>query len=203
MELYEIDAQEYGKLVDGLDIPIYSKSSFLELNKAKVDNIHYLLGKDTRNRLALAIGEKKGEWLAPFSAPFSNLVELRRDTTVEKLYDFFSLLVNYVKDHAGKSINLYMPANIYGEHFNAKIMNTLIENGFNIKFVDINYSFELNNIDIDKYESMIHSNARKNLRIAEKSELGIQRCIDSEEVEKAYFNGILLNIDENIFESNI
>ena len=186
MVLQEITPFEYGALVDGLETPIYNKSSFLELNRNKVDAVHYLLGRDTRNRIAFAIGEKNGEWAAPFSAPFSSVIELRKNTTVEIFNTFFDHLVEYVKVHDGKSIDLYPPANIYGEHMNAKVMNALLGNGFAVEYADINYSFELDNINLNTYESMLHCNARKNLRIAMKSGLGFVRCSDETEVAIAY-----------------
>ena len=186
MEIDEISTAEYGTLVDALDIPIYSKSSFLELNRNKVDTIHYLLGKDKHNRFALAVGERLNEWMAPFSAPFSNVVELRKDNTLETLYAFINLLVKFVKDRDGKTINLFVPPNIYDEHFNAKEMNALLGNGFCVKYEDINYSVELDQIAIDTYESMIHHNARKNLRIALKSGLMFKRCNNDYEIEESY-----------------
>lgn len=186
MELFEIGALEYDTLTSELDIPVYSKSPFLELNKYKVDKVHYLLGKDKRNRIALGIGEEKGNWEAPYSAPFSNIIPLRKDTTIENLYDFIKLIIDYVKKTNGKSISLFLPANIYGEQFNAKAMNALLGCGFNIKYEDINYSFDLNDIDLNKYDSTIHHNARKNLHIALKSDLLFERCCNSTEIEEAY-----------------
>ena len=65
-------------------------------------------------------------------------------------------------------------------------MNALLGNGFVIQYEDINYSFELDNFNLNTYESMIQRNARRNLRIAMKSGLLFYRCADSAETEEAY-----------------
>lgn len=186
MRIIEITALEYEMLVSNLDIPVYSKSPFLELNKNKVDKIYYLLGKDKRNRIALAVGEKEGVWAAPFSAPFTNIIALRKDTTVEYLYEFIRLVIEYIRELDGKSISLYLPANIYDEHYNAQVMNALLGCGFSIQYEDINYSFDLQGIKIETYESIIHHNARKNLHIALRSALSFEKCGTNKEIEEAY-----------------
>lgn len=186
MELYEIDAYEYSKLIENTDTPIYNKTDFLELNKSRVDRIHYLLGKDKRNRLTLAIGEIDGEWKAPFSAPFSNIIPLRKDITLENLYDFISQLVEYVRKQNGKRIDLYFPANIYDEHLNSRVMNALLGCGFSIQYEDVNYSFDLENIDVETYDLFINSKARNKLRIALKSGITFIKCENNSEIEEAY-----------------
>ena len=65
---------------------VYCRKNFLELNKDKVDKVHYLIGKDSKYRIALAIGEKDNEWRAPYSAPFANIILLKDDVTVENIW---------------------------------------------------------------------------------------------------------------------
>lgn len=185
MEIIETSAQEYGLLV-GNGIPVFSKYQFLELNKDKVDKVHYLIGKDNKNRVALAIGEKDSEWKAPFSAPFSNIVLLRKDTSVECVWNFAKSLISYVKAQNGKSINIYLPADIYGSRDNSRILNALLGNGFYIQFQDINYSFDLKSFEMENYESIIHYNAKKNLRIARNSSLVFVRCENDQQKIEAY-----------------
>ncbi len=185
MEIVELTGTEYAKLVpDG--IPVFSKYEFIELNSNKVDKVHYLAGKDKKYRILLAIGEKDGEWRAPFSAPFSNIVLLRKDTSVEYIWEFVGLLKDYVKSNGGRLINLYLPADVYCANDNSKIYNALLGNGFHIEFADVNYSFDLNSFDMTSYEQLIHYNARKNLRIAMDCNHNFIRCISDEQKEEAY-----------------
>lgn len=185
MEIIETSAKEYGQLV-GTSVPVFSRHPFLELNEDKVDKVHYLIGKDSKNRVAFAIGEKDGEWKAPYSAPFSNIVLLRKETSVEALWDFVGALVKYVKRKNGKSINIYLPADIYGAADNSRILNALLGNGFHIQFLDVNYSFDLLSFEMENYESILHYNARKNLRIARKASLSFVRCESDEQKIEAY-----------------
>lgn len=185
MEIIETSAKEYGQLV-GSDIPIFSRHQFLELNKQKVDKVHYLIGKDNKNRVALAIGEKNGQWRAPYSAPFSNIVLLRKETALEYIWDFVRSLISYVKEQNGNSINIYLPADIYGATENSRMLNALLGNGFYVQFQDINYSFDLQSFNMNNYDSIMHYNARKNLRIAQNASLEFVRCENIEQKIEAY-----------------
>lgn len=185
MEIIEITAEEYDALVDE-DIPVFCKKDFLELNSAKVDQVHYMLGRDSKNRIALAIGEKNGEWSAPFSAPFSNIVLLRKDTSIECIWTYVEMLVEYIRERNGKSITLYLPADVYGAQENARLYNALLGNGFTIEFEDVNYSFDLKSFDMESYKGIMHYNARKNLKIALKSDNVFLRCETDEEKAEAY-----------------
>lgn len=186
MEIIEVSPREYGNLVDSLDIPIFNKSNFLELNKDKVDKIHYLIGKDKKNRIAFAIGEKNSKWSAPFSAPFSNIVILKKDLAIEYIWDFFGKLKEFVQENGGKSINIYLPANVYGEKSNSRTINAMLGNGFKIQFVDVNYSFQLNEFTMDSYESILQYNAKKNLRISLQAGLVFEICKTRGQKEEAY-----------------
>lgn len=185
MEIVEVSAKEYGRIV-GKDIPIFCRYEFLELNKDKVNKVHYLIGKDKKNRIALAIGEKNNEWKAPYSAPFANIILLRKDIPMDYIWEFVNKLNQYVKEHEGRVINIYLPAGVYEPQNNVRIMNALLGNGYRIEFQDVNYSFDLKSFDMEVYKSIMYCNARRNLRIALNSELEFVKCESDEQKEEAY-----------------
>lgn len=185
MEVIEITSDEYGKLV-GNEVPCFCSQKFLELNADKVEKVHYLVGKDTKNRIAFAIGEKNGEWRAPYSAPFTDIVLLRRDVTVEQIWAFTKAFIEYARENGAKSINIFLPAQVYDFQTTSRFSNALLGNGYKVQFEDINYSFDLNSIDMETYAASIWHMARKNLRIAMNSELKFMRCETIEEKEEAY-----------------
>lgn len=185
MEIVELTGNEYDNMLHE-DVPVFSRFDFLELNSEKVDKIHYLAGKDKKIRVLLAIGEKNGEWMAPFSAPFANIIMVRKDTSIEYLWEFIQLLINYVRTNKGRLINIYLPADIYGAQDNSRIYNALLGNGFNIEFEDVNYSFDLKSFELNSYEKLLHYNARKNLRIAISCENIFIHCETQKEKEEAY-----------------
>ncbi len=185
MQLFEITPDEYERVV-GNTVPVFLRKSFLELNSYKVDKVHYLLGKDTKNRFALCIGEKDREWRAPFSAPFANIVYLNKDITVEMIWDFIAGLNEYASEKNAESINFYLPADIYDLQSNARLENALLGNRYNLLYQDINYSFDLQSIIIDDYPLKINRMARKNLNISLKSDLQFVRCESLSEKAEAY-----------------
>ena len=185
MEICELSVEEYAALTPR-DVPIYCKTPFLELNAAKVSRVHYLLGKDTKKRILLAIGEKSGEWLAPYSAPFSSISFLKKEISVEHIWDFVQSLTFFAQSNGAKKMSLYLPPDIYCAEFSAKISNALFGIGWQVAYQDINYSLDLQAIDLPSYNALIQHNARKNLRISLGSGLRIVRCESEYEKELAY-----------------
>lgn len=185
MEIIEITPDVYKEAI-GENKLVFLRSEFLELNKDKADKIHYLLGKDSKNRVAIAIGEKDSIWKAPFSAPFGGFIFLQKDTSVEVVWEFTKELINLAKSYGVNKIDLYIPADIYGAQNNTVVINSLLGNGFKLDYLDINYSFDLNAIDLDTYSNCIQRNARKNLRIALQSDLTLVHCESDDQKIEAY-----------------
>ena len=185
MELDEITAQDYEKEVCNRG-PIFCQKKFLDLNAPKVDRVHYYILRDEKKRLAFAIGEKNGEWKAPFSAPFAIPIELRGNSDLKYYWELFNLLKKKVKSEGGKSIDLYLPPDIYNYSQISKIYNSLLGNGFNITYQEVNYSFDVDYIKRKGYEKCIHYNAKKNLKIAERCGLKFIQCTSLEEKKQAY-----------------
>lgn len=185
MEIIEISSEEYSALI-GEDNLVFMTSAFLEHNRGKVDALHYLLGVDAKKRIALAIGEKDGEWKAPFSAPFGNLMVLQPDLPVDTAWDFVNALNAFVKEKGGKSIDLYLPADIYTGPMNTKVLNALLGNGYALEYLDINYSFDLKNIQLESYQNTLHRSAKRNLRLAREVGLDLVHCDSREQKEEAY-----------------
>lgn len=185
MELKEITAQEYHQCT-GKKGPVFCGKDFLELNKGKVDAVRYFVGKDSKNRIAFAVGEKDGEWRAPFSAPFATMIGLRKDTAIEYYWEFVKLLNEHALKNGIKSISVFLPPDIYGGQENAKIINALLGNGYGIEYQELNYSLGLTNLNLENYKAEIQHNARKNLNISLKSDLDLVECLDLESKKEVY-----------------
>lgn len=185
MEIKEITSQEYHQLI-GKKGPVFCSSAFLELNKGKVDVVRYFVGRDSKNRIAFAVGERDGEWRAPFSAPFATIIGLRKDTAIEYYWDFVKLLNEHARANGIKSISIFLPPDIYGGQENAKIINALLGNGYGVEYQELNYSLPLTELNLDGYKADIQHNARKNLAIALKSGLELVQCTDLESKKEAY-----------------
>lgn len=185
MEIIEITSQEYKQFVVGKG-PIFCSCEFLELNKDKVERVRYLLGKDSKNRFAFAVGENDRQWKAPYSAPFATIIELRKNTTIEYYWDFAKALVEYAKTNGISGISIFLPPDNYDCQQNTKIVNAFLGNGFSLEYQDINFYLNLNHLQIDTYMNAIQYNAKKNLNIALQSDLSLVKCEDYESKKEAY-----------------
>ena len=185
MELLEITSTEYGTIV-GEKGPVFCRKDFLELNSEKVDLVHYFLGKDTKKRLVFAVGEENGEWRAPYSAPFTSIIELQESTRIEYYWEFIELINRKAKERGIRKITFLLPPDIYDIQANTKVINALLGNGYKLEYEEINFSLNISKIDIEKYKYQIQHNARKNLRIALDSGLSFVQCMNEEEKKQAY-----------------
>lgn len=185
MELLEITSEEYGRFT-GDKIPVFCRRDFLELNKNKVDMVRYFLGCDKKKRLAFAVGEKDDKWLAPYSSPFSTIIDLRTNTPVEYFWEFVKLLNDKAREEGKKYITIFLPPNIYGEQNNTKIINALLGNGYKLEYEEINYMLNIKGITEDGYKHLLQRNAKKNLNIALSFGLSLMKCVDLQDKKKAY-----------------
>lgn len=196
MNIIEIDADRYEEL--SRETHIFSSKDFLELNSEKVDKLLYLVGRDTKERFAFAVGVKEKKMLAPFSAPFASIIPLKKKTTMEQYWDFVNALVGYAKENDIELISFYLPSDIYEYSNNVKVTNALLGNDFRLAYSDVNYSFDLCNIDLQTYDTILHYNARKALKIALKSNLVFQEC-ESIEMKKEAYEIIRINRESRGF----
>lgn len=185
MELTDISPDEYEDATKG-KCTVFCSRDFLELNKEKVDRVRYFLGGDKKRRLALAIGEKDGEWRAPFSAPFSTAVPLRKNTDLEHYWKFIALLNERAKAEGIRKVSIFLQPDIYGAQENAKLINSLIGNGYKLAFQELNYSLKVKNTDLDTYIDAIQPAARRKLKTALSSDLKLKKCGPRDEKIQAY-----------------
>ena len=183
MEIKEITAQEYHQLARQKG-PVFCSKDFLELNKRKVDAVRYFVGRDRKNRIAFAVGEKDGDWRAPFSAPFATMIGLRKDTGIEYYWEFVKLLNEHALKSGIKGVSIFLPPDIYSGSENAKIINALLGNGYEIEYQELNYSIPLQNIE--DYATALQPNARNKLKLSQQAGLELLECLDLESKKEAY-----------------
>lgn len=159
MQLYEVNAEEYGKA--GFFAHVYNTPQFTELNKGKTDGLHYILIKDNKIRFSIVLGEKGGRLHSPFSAPYGgfNMKQVQRiaymDEAVELLKEWGAT--------QNKKIDITLQPSIYDHTQLAKWANVMFRNG-KLTNIDLNYHFDLSKLQ--NYENFIDRSARKNLHKA-------------------------------------
>ena len=144
MEILEVSSKEFQDIIPH-PYHVFSSSTFSELNIGKVEKVYYLLFKDSKFRLGIIGGIRDNIFFTPFSAPFGGFVFLNHDVRINFINDAIKQLLEWAVTQKNESINIILPPSIYDESFIAKQVNSFFQNGFAIKGIDLNHSFELIN----------------------------------------------------------
>lgn len=184
MEIIEVNSIAYTEIISR-PYHVFASAAFNDMNSYKCDTVYYLLFKDSKYRLGLIAGCRSNELFSPFSAPFGGFSYLSSDIRLQMIDEALDLLKVWAKEKKIASINFTLPPSIYNESFIAKQCNCLYRKGYMISKLDLNYAFNLDYFD-ENYLDNIWYNARKNLKIAQKSGLSFMKCEKDAEKEHAY-----------------
>lgn len=192
MKITETTAAEYKEVFKRTQ-HIYNSVEFSELNKYKVEKLHYLFFEDTKIRFGIVLGENADNLLSPFSAPFGGLC-FNRPQNIEFIDEAVQQLKSFGEEHHKKTI-ITLPPTIYEQCQTAQCINSLSRAG-KISYNEINYHFNIPYFH--NYESIIERNAKKNLHKALKEEFTFTHvCNDNtEDIIRAY-NVIKANREEH------
>jgi RimJ/RimL family protein N-acetyltransferase len=182
MKIIEVSQNEY-KEVFSSPYHIFNTVKFNELNKCKCDDMHYLLFVDSKIRLGVIIGQKGKIVCSPFSAPFGGFSFSNETIALNKIDDSLQVLDEYLKDKLFNSIKFILPPLCYNVTFLSKLINSLNRNNYKISCIDINHIFYISSIGNDYIGNILHSDARRNLKIALKQDFLFKKTND---IELAY-----------------
>lgn len=185
MIIEEIQAQTYANILSEFSY-VYCTSEFNELNKYKVDMLRYLLFKNSKTRFVLCAGMTGNKLLVPFSAPFSMLIEARKETDIEYYGQAISALLEYAYANQLMEIQITLPPLFYDERSISLLSNSLYNMKFTLSQFDLNFHLDLTQVYKSNYAELLPRNGRKNLRIAQSSTLNICLCTEMEELKEAY-----------------
>ena len=164
MNIIEISPKEYKVIFDN-PYHVFNSVDFNELNKYKCDSVHYLIFHDGKIRMGLIIGKKSNSLLSPFSAPFGCFSFLDQHINIKKIDEALQLLDDYSKREKICSIKFILPPLFYSVSFLSQLINALNRNNYTLSYIDLNHIFSTSFFN-EKYTTIIHRNARKNLNIA-------------------------------------
>jgi hypothetical protein len=134
--LIEVDSIEYNRFFPVDPHPFISEH-FIELNKGKVDRVIRLVNDNDRPVIGFIAGIRNGLLQSPFSAPFGGFHFRNENIYISEIDSFIRLLQTYVISQEIKGIEITLPPDIYHSSFNAKTINSLIRNGFQLHIPDI------------------------------------------------------------------
>ena len=140
--LIEVSAKEF-KHRFGTDPHPFISEQFSEFNKWKADKIVRLIEDTQKVSIGLIAGIKDGILKSPFSAPFGGFHYQNESIYINKIEEFIENLLVYSKKQEIKEIYLILPPSIYQQSFNAKVVNLLIRQGFEMALPEITNWIEL------------------------------------------------------------
>jgi len=149
MKIEEITSKEYSTIFK--PDSIFLSVPFNELNKNKCERLVYLLFHDGRVKLGTIAGIKDGTFQSPFSAPYGGFSTYNNKIKLEYLNDALMALDKYLELNKIKQVKLILPPYFYNESFLAKVFYMLIQNEYEINYIDMNY--HMNTDDFKNYQS--------------------------------------------------
>lgn len=184
MKIEEVSKEQYLQIVK--HDYIFDAVEFNELNKYKVEELKYLLFKDTKYRFGLCTGIREGEVLCPFSAPFATMVAIRKPVSIINYDQAIDALDTFFVEKHYKSSRFVLPPMFYDETSLGIFVNSLYRKGYDLKNIDLNFQFDLKKVCTKTYPEMLPRNGRKNLRISLNSLLALKHCDTYDQATKAY-----------------
>ena len=183
MKAIEVSSTEYKNY--NFESHIFNNPNFIEFNKEKCSKIIFLIFKDSKVRFGMPIGIKENIIKCPFSAPFGGIAYKNQKIKSNAFYLALEALKFYGKLNNYDSIELFLPPSFYDPDNHAKFLTAALMAGYNIDFIEINHSYNLDHFN-DDYLSSINYGARKALNIALSKELNFSICISDIEKINAY-----------------
>lgn len=183
-----VSADEYERLVPDRRV-FFNEPRFTELNRDKVDEVHYLVFyREQSARFGLIAGKKGDQFLTPFSAPYSYPVSIIDESKIETIDEALLTFEEYAVGNGVKGIRFIFPPLFYDEHLLSGWINAFYRNNYKVVNLDINYALNLKklNVDEESYGDLITQKGRKGLRRAERSGLEVVKCETEEDYREAY-----------------
>jgi hypothetical protein len=154
---------------------VFNKKEFIELNKHKCSELHYL----DFNGISIILGEKGGELYSPFSAPFGGFSSLQKNPSLEAMENAYEKLYEWLKEK-NKKCHITLPPLFYDEPFISKCISAMQRKGFKIAYGDLNYHF-----DLTEQIKMQH-NAKNAWNIATRNNLSLILTDNNDNMQIAY-----------------
>jgi hypothetical protein len=195
LELISVTNREYSNLVPSI-LHSFNSVEFSELNKDKVDEIYYLIFKDSKIRLSMIVGIIDRKVKSPFSAPFGGFNFVSEDIKLSQIQEALLALDNWMVEKGFQNITLSLPPFFYNQNYFTKLSNSFFLAGYSLLYQDINYQFQTSKAD-EKYEELIWKNARKNLRKSNSFKLTFEK-LEEKNGETAYEAIRINRMEKNI-----
>lgn len=186
MNIIELDSKEYDELINPYHK--FNSAKFNSLNSFRVEDVKYLIFKDSKVRLGIIGGISNNTFKSPFSAPFGGFSYKKEPVKLEQIEKALDLLQEWALNNSIDKIQLTLPPQIYNSSFISKLINTLYRKDFSINTLDLNYYFKSKNIIDEEFyiSKILWHNARKSLKRAFSNNLEFIVANSLDEKKEAY-----------------
>lgn len=185
LDVVRVSPKEYEAIIPDRKV-FFNEPCFTELNKDKVDDIHYLIFKKGNSpRFGLIIGVRDGVARSPFSAPYAYPVVIS-SAHIELFDEAVKVLEGYCTKNGIQEIRFTFPPFLYDEDTLSSWTSAMYRAGYELISLDINYTLDLKALNREDYEMIIPKKGRSHLRKAKASGIEIIRCIEEGDVAEAY-----------------
>ena len=165
----------------------FNEPDFTELNKDKVDDVHYLvIMKAHSPRFGLILGIKDGVAKCPFSAPYAYPVIIGANAHMEAFDQAIIAIERYCAVQSIHEIRFVFPPFIYDEDTLSAWVSAMYRVGYKPSNIDMNYTLYLKELNVENYDHLITRKARSHLRKAISSGIEIIKCSNDSELSEAY-----------------
>ncbi len=187
MDIRRVNKSEYAKVVTNREV-FFNEPEFCELNRNKVDDIHYVIfSKNGSDRFGMILGEKDGVMKCPFSAPYSYPVEIRKHSKIQDIDESIDALDVYCHENKIQEIRFVFPPLLYNENLLSGWISGFYRKGYQFRNIDINFSYNLVELcQKNDYAMDLSHDARKALAQARRSNMSIEQCKTEADYKRAY-----------------
>lgn len=156
----------------------YASKAFVDITAARADAVRYFISYDEKGvpRLGIILGYTDGEWLAPFSAPFTEIA-YNKPQSLERIYDFISELTDMLQ---GAPLHITLPPAFYDPQV-MPALHGVLANYAKKAIWDYNYYLPIHNAT--DFAATLSTSARKNFRRALQSGFSFEK---TEDIDRAY-----------------
>lgn len=148
MQLLEISVDEATEL-NTVSPLFYQTPEFLHHNRDKCDELKLIKFKSKKNSFFFGFGIRGQGAYAPFSSPFSVFSPLRYNLKISEYLEAVKLLKCFIQKQSLVDFQFTLPPSFYDENLISNTFHALLENGWAVKYSDLNYQYNLKNYSAD------------------------------------------------------
>lgn len=179
--LTEVSAEKFNFFFPNESNP-FIRQDFISHNAYKTDKIVRLIQDIDKPTIGLVAGMKGDVLISPFSAPFGGFHYKNENMYISEMESFAEDLKNFILMEKYRLISVTFPPSIYGNKFNAKMINALIRKGFILETPELT-----NWVDLERFEGkFLQRNSREYYQQALRNKLTFRELFAENEKEQAY-----------------